>query len=129
MIVAAFPPSTCRPCPVRTSCTSAQHSGRHLTLHPQAIQETLDAARAEQTTPAWRDTYVLRCGIEATIHQAVTVTGLRRARYRGIKKVHLEHIVSAIAVNLIRLHAWWNGHPLERKRTSHLARLEPALTA
>jgi transposase len=129
MIVAAFPPSTCRPCPVRTSCTSAQHSGRHLTLHPQAIQETLDAARAEQTTPAWRDKYVLRCGIEATIHQAVTVTGLRRARYRGIKKVHLEHIVSAIAVNLIRLHAWWNGHPLEHKRTSHLARLEPALTA
>lgn len=55
MIVAAFPPSTCRPCPVRTSCTSAPHSGRHLTLHPQAIQETLDAARTEQTTPAWRD--------------------------------------------------------------------------
>jgi hypothetical protein len=55
MIVAAFPPSTCRPCPVRTSCTNAQHSGRHLTLHPQAIQETLDAARTEQTTPAWRD--------------------------------------------------------------------------
>ncbi|MGW4796489.1 hypothetical protein ACWEPC_29115 [Nonomuraea sp. NPDC004297] len=38
-------------------------------------------------------------------------------------------IVSAIAVNLIRLNAWWNGHPLERKRTSHLARLEPALAA
>ncbi|WP_431926307.1 transposase [Nonomuraea jabiensis] len=32
--------------------------------------------------------------------------GLRRARYRGIKKVHLEHIVCAIAVNLIRLDAW-----------------------
>ncbi|MFC5828777.1 transposase [Nonomuraea insulae] len=48
--------------------------------------------------------------MEATIHQAVTVTGLR-ARYRGIKKVHIEHIVSAIAVNLIRLHAWRNGHP------------------
>ncbi|GAA2701822.1 transposase [Nonomuraea recticatena] len=70
-----------------------------------------------------------RCGIEATIHQAVTVTGLRRARYRGIKKVHPEHIISAIAINLIRLNSWWGGHPLERKRTSHLARLEPALTA
>ncbi|MEU7830551.1 MULTISPECIES: hypothetical protein [unclassified Nonomuraea] len=35
--------------------------------------------------------------------------------------LHLEHIVSAIAVNLIRLDNWWNGHPLERKRTSHLA--------
>jgi hypothetical protein len=24
----------------------------------------------------------------------------------------------------IRLHAWWHGHPLDRRRTSHLARLE-----
>ncbi|MEU6783915.1 transposase [Nonomuraea angiospora] len=103
--------------------------GRHLTLHPRAIQETLDAASAEQTTPAWHDRYAIRCGIEATIHQAVTATGLRRARYRDIKKVHLEHIVCAIAVNLIRLDAWWNGHLLERKRTSHLARPEPVLTA
>lgn len=58
----------------------------------------------EQTTPAWHDRY-LRCCIEATLHQAVTVTGLRRTRYRGIKKVHLENIVSAVAVNLIRLDA------------------------
>ncbi|MFC7584591.1 transposase [Nonomuraea antimicrobica] len=103
MIVAAFPLSTCRPCPARTLCTSAQRSGRHLTLRPRAIQETLDAARAEQTTPTWRDEYALRCGIEATIHQAVTVTGLRRARYRGIKKVHLEHIASAIAIGQLSI--------------------------
>ncbi|MFB4285195.1 transposase [Nonomuraea sp. MTCD27] len=80
--------------------------------------------------PAWHDRYALRCGIEATIHQAVTVivTGLRRARYRGIKKVHPEPVVSAIVVNLIRLDAWWNGHPLQRKRTSHVARPGPTLT-
>ncbi|MEV4114458.1 transposase [Nonomuraea sp. NPDC049695] len=68
---------------------------------PRSDPETLDAARTEQTAPAWHDRHALRCGIEAAIHQAVTVTvtGLRRARYRGIKKVHLEHIVSAIAVN------------------------------
>ncbi|MGP4104459.1 transposase [Nonomuraea sp. KM90] len=98
--------------------------------HPRAIQETRDAARTEQTTPAWHDRYALRCGIEATIHQAVTVivTGLRRARYRGIKKVHPEPVVSAIVVNLIRLDAWWNGHPLQRKRTSHVARPGPTLT-
>jgi hypothetical protein len=73
--------------------------------------------------------YKIRCGIEATIHQAVAACGLRRARYRGIKKVHLEHVVSAIALNLIRLNAWWNSHLLDRTRTSHLAQLEPALTA
>ena len=34
--------------------------------------------------------------------------------------------VSAVALNLIRLDAWWNGNPLDRTRTSHLARLELA---
>ncbi|KOY55058.1 hypothetical protein [Streptomyces sp. XY332] len=36
---------------------------------------------------------------------------------------HLEHIFSAVALNLIRLDAWWNGHPLDRTCVSHLARL------
>ena len=36
---------------------------------------------------------------------------------------------SAVALNLIRLDAYWNGRPLDRTRTSHLARLELALAA
>jgi hypothetical protein len=35
----------------------------------------------------------------------------------------LEHVCSAVALNLIRLHAWWNGRPLDRTRTSHLTHL------
>ena len=56
-------------------------------------------------------------------------TGTRRARYRGLPKTRLEHVYSAIALNLIRLDAHWNGHPLDRTRTSHLTRLELALAA
>jgi hypothetical protein len=59
----------------------------------------------------------------------VTCQPLTRTRYRGLKRVHLEHVYSAVALNLIRLDAWWNGHPLDRTRTTHLARLELALTA
>ncbi|MFF3160182.1 hypothetical protein, partial [Streptomyces sp. NPDC057910] len=29
-----------------------------------------------------------------------------------------------VALNLIRLDAWWNGQPLDHTRTSHLARLD-----
>jgi hypothetical protein len=54
---------------------------------------------------------------------------MRRARYRGLDKTRLEHASAAVALNLIRLHAWWNGHPLDRTRTSHLARLELALAS
>ncbi|MFB7611662.1 hypothetical protein [Streptomyces gardneri] len=63
------------------------------------------------------------------IHQAVAVTVMRRARYRGLHRAHLEHPFSAVALNLIRLDAWWNSHPLDRTRTSHLARLDLSLAA
>jgi hypothetical protein len=44
-------------------------------------------------------------------------------------KFHLQHTFSAVALNLIRLDAWWTGHPLDRTRTSHLAHLDHALAA
>lgn len=36
----------------------------------------------------------------------------------------LEHTLAAAAINMIRLDAYWTGHPLDRTRTSHLARLD-----
>jgi hypothetical protein len=59
----------------------------------------------------------------------VALTGIRKARYAGIAKVHLEHIFAAIAVKLARMDAWWTGIPLQRTRTTHLARLNLALAA
>jgi hypothetical protein len=67
--------------------------------------------------------------VEGTIAQAVTVCDIRHARYRGLAKVRLQHVFTAIALNLIRLHAWWTTRPTDRTRTSHLARLNLALTA
>ncbi|MEV5414542.1 transposase [Thermopolyspora sp. NPDC052614] len=128
-IVVMFPATACKPCPVRPACTSGKRERRQLTVHPQPLQQALDAARAEQTSRDWLDKYKIRAGVEGTLRQAIAVTGLRRARYRGLPKVHLEHIYSAVALNLIRLDAWWNGHPLDRTRTSHLARLELAEVA
>ena len=47
---------------------------------------------------------------------------MRRAPYRGLSKTRLEHVFSAVALNLIRLAGYWNGRLLDRTRTSHLAR-------
>jgi hypothetical protein len=129
VVVVTFPASTCIPCPVRTQCTHSAQRRRQLTLRPRHLHEALQTARAEQTTDDWKARYRARAGIEATISQTVTVTGLRRARYTGIGKVHLEHVFAATAINLIRLDAWWTGTPLQRTRTTHLARLELALAA
>ncbi len=128
-IVVKFPAEVCHTCPARGQCTTATRGGRQLTVRPRQIHQALDAARAEQHTKPWQATYALRAGVEGTIHQAVAVTGIRRARYRGLPKTHLEHTYAAVALNLLRLDAWWNGHPLDRTRISHLTRLQLALAA
>ena len=128
-IVITFAKGTCGPCPVRAQCTTSASGRRQLTVHPQQVHQAQLAARATQGTKAFQARYALRAGVEGTIRQGVAVTGMRHARYRGLAKTRLEHTNAAVALNLIRLHAWWNGHPLDRTRTSHLARLELALAS
>ncbi len=116
-------------CPVKAHCTTATRGGRQLTLRPRPVQQALDQARAEQTTTAWQTSDARRAGAESTIAQAVKVTDARRARYRGAATTRLEHNTMAVALNLIRLDAWWNGERLDPRRTTHLSRLELALAA
>lgn len=107
---------------------SARHP--HPQPPPRELHETLTSARAQQATKTWKTKYALRAGIEGTINQALDVTGLRRARYRGLAKVRLQHAFSATAVNVIRLDAHWNpGKPSYTPWTSRLTRLSHQLAA
>jgi transposase len=81
--------------------------------------------REQQQTPEWQKVYNRRAGIEGTISQGVRAFGLRRARYLGLAKVHLQHILTATAINLVRLFAWNSGVPLAGTRISRFATLAP----
>jgi hypothetical protein len=127
--VVRFDQADCGPCPVRAACTNATRWGRQLTLRPRALHELIHANHTAQQDQAWQAKYALRAGVEGTIRQAIAVTGSRRARYRGLAKTRLEHVYSAVALNPIRLDAWWYGQPLDHTRTSHLACLDLRLAA
>ena len=76
---------------------------------------SLAGPRAER----FRRQYGVRAGIEGTISQGVRAFGLRRARYFGQAKTRLQHILTAAAINLVRLAAWFAGDiplPLEPHR-------------
>jgi hypothetical protein len=122
-ILVKFPPAACRACPARAQCTTSARGGRQLGLRPREIHQALTAARAEQDTTAWKARYAARAGVEGTIAQATAVTGIRHARYTGLAKVTLEHALAA-AINLTRLDAWWTRQPIDRRRTTHLQRLD-----
>ena len=125
-IVVHFSARDCGPCPARALCTTGTR--RQLTLPPRDLAQAQAAARAAEKTAGFQADYARRAGVEGTMHQAVS-RGARRARYRGLPKTRLDHIYMACALNLLRLHAYWTGTPLDRSRTSHLARLELSLAA
>jgi transposase len=125
-IVAIFSPRDCGPCPARELCTKGKK--RTITIQPRPVAEAQAAARAAGGTKSFQADYARRAGVEGTMHQAAS-RGARRARYRGLRKTCLDHAFMAVALNLLRLNAYWNGNPLDRARTSHLARLELHLAA
>jgi len=58
--------------------------------------------------------------------QALQLFDLRRCRYLGLAKTHLQHILTAVALNIVRLDAWWTDRPLAKTRISRFAALQQA---
>lgn len=110
----SFRKTDCLPCQLRSKCTRAKHTGRTLTLYPQAIHEAQLAARARQETEAFKQLYRQRAGIEGTISQGVRKMGLRKSRYIGLPRTRLQHLATAAAINLFRVFDWLSGdRPIE----------------
>ena len=119
-----FPKRFCANCPVRADCTQSKTAhGRSLNFLFQAQHIVLQTARAYQETEEFQERYATRAGVEGTISQGVRAFGLRRSRYIGLEKTHLQHIVTATAMNISRLWDWWQGIPKAQTRLSHFAAL------
>jgi transposase len=88
-----------------------------------AQHAALQAARKLQRTETFQQRYALRAGIEATISQGVRAFDLRRSRYVGSTKTHVQHLAIATAINLVRLVDWFDGNPLAPTRVSAFERL------
>jgi transposase len=122
-----FDRATCRACPVRPVCTSAKHAPRQLTVRPHAHHVAIQAARQRQQTPVFTAQYAARAGIEGTHAQAIRRCGLRHSRYRGLAKTHLQHLITAVALNLVRWDAWAQGTPPAKTRRAPFAVLRGAV--
>ena len=86
-----------------SDCTKDKSQRRTITVNARPYHEALKEARARQQTPEFKKQYQARAGIEGTISQAVRVTKLRKARYRGLIKTRLQHYATATAINILRL--------------------------
>ena len=125
MIGIKFPRKACRECQFRHLCTRSKTEPREITLRPKDEHLAIVKRRKQQQTKTWLKQYNRRAGVEGTISQGVRGLGLRECRYVGLGKVHLQHILTATAMNAIRLFAWFEGVPLAKTRVSSFAKLAP----
>ncbi|HLU11610.1 MAG TPA: IS1182 family transposase [Oceanobacillus sp.] len=111
----------CEPCPVHNLCT--KHHRRTLSFHEQPLFEMIQQRKQEQHTEAWRKRYGKRAGVEGTISQCVFALDMRRSRYRGLDKTHLQFVLTAAATNLTRVWNWFNETPRSATRTTRFGLL------
>jgi transposase len=121
-----FAKKDCQACAVRAACTRAKTEPRTLTVRTQGYHEVLQAARQRQRTVEFQTQYAKRAGIEGTLSQGVRAFDLRRSRYSGLAKTHLQHILIATAINLIRVVAWLTDPRPQKRRAAPFVALSSA---
>jgi transposase len=117
-----FATRDCKPCPQRAQCTQTACGRRLLTIQPEAEFRALQQARRQEVEPGFKKRYAARAGVEGTLSQAVRRSDLRRARYVGQAKTHLQNVCTAVALNLVRLWNWLAETPLATTRRSAFAK-------
>lgn len=123
-IKAIFNKRECLPCPAYKLCT--RNIRRSLSFLPKVQYEALEQTRKVHRSQAGKERYKRRAGIEGTLSQGVRGFGLRRSRYRGLAKTHLQNVAIGVAINIDRLANWFDGVPIAKTRTSRFKALEVA---
>ena len=61
--------------------------------------------------------------LNGPFRKRVRAFDLRRSRYIGLAKTHVQHVITATAINVSRLLAWLMDIPLDGTRVSRFAAL------
>lgn len=117
-----FAKETCAGCPQRALCTRAKDQPRILqdtSSTPARSHYSYASVFGEQGgSQALRET-----GWDRALSQGARAFGLRRSRYIGLEKTHLQQVATAAAMNLDRLAAWFVNRPRAQTRVSWFAAL------
>lgn len=95
-----FPRTKCNVCPVQKKCTRDVDGRR--TVGISIRHQEMVEAEAYNGTAQFKTDMKLRPAVERKLAELVRYHGLRRARYRGLKKLGLQGYFTAAAVNIKR---------------------------
>ncbi len=120
-----FSSTDCMPCPSCDLCirSTRRWKRRSITVRADGHQQALEAARRREKEPEFAAAYARRASVEGTVSRAVRTCGVRRSRYVGLEKTQLHHLLSAAALNFLRVGEWLSGIGKPKTRRSPFARL------
>ena len=123
---ARFARKDCTPCPLRSRCTRAKERAAY---HRAAGTRTLRGA-AIRSPDIRRRRNSSKIMLHAPGSKARTrrqsVDAAATCRYIGLAKTRLQHVITAAAVNLVRIADWHSGVPTAKTRRSRFAALQIA---
>ena len=98
---AIFSKEQCNLCQQRDSCpVKSGKNGYSINYREKEIKATI--RRQYEQSDEFKDKYRYRSGIEATNSRYIHMTGARRLRYRGLKRVDYAGTLKALAINIFR---------------------------
>ena len=114
----------CLNCKNRDRCVRSKVGGaRQLLLPSKEIYLALKKARSIFSSNEGQSEYRQRAGIEGTLSQGIRRGTVRRSRYIGLAKTHLQEVVTVTAINVLRTINFLNEVPRAKTRVSRFARL------
>ena len=119
-----FRQKDCLNCENRDQCVRSKNGKpRQLLLQAKELHEALKNTRALFTSDEGRYEYKGRAGIEGTLSQGIRRGTIRRSRYIGLSKTHLQEVATATGINLLRTINYLQQVPIAKTRVSRFARL------
>ena len=91
----------CQNCPMLTECSVRESKQGYLFRYSPHEAETAIRRKYEQSDE-FKDKYRHRSGVEASISRYIHMTGARRLRYRGLKRVDYAARLKALGINIFR---------------------------
>jgi transposase len=119
-----FSREDCLDCKNRDRCVrSKTGNARQLLLPSKELYLALKKTRSMLSSAEGQNEYRQRAGIEGTLSQGIRRGTMRRSRYIGLAKTHLQEVATATGINLLRTINFLNQVPLAKARVSRFARL------
>jgi hypothetical protein len=100
-VAAGFDKDVCSGCRFFGNCAT-KIKGDVAELHYSAKDLRLSRRRAQEREPKFGRAYSMRAGVEATNSQADRLTGIKKSRYRGLRRLQFATTLKMVGLNIRR---------------------------